>query len=162
MAGALSSLFLKARHLIPSNRYMKPLPMTLTGLGQHQDDVYDDYKGQQVFLFQNNNEVAVPFLVSAKNYGLLWDQYAVSWFGDTGLYQPISSLKLYSQNNEEGWLTASYCNDKNNPAKLTLQRRSPPSTTEFLGDRKQPPAAFISAMECSAGKGLLNHLYRCT
>ncbi|HNP21756.1 MAG TPA: glycoside hydrolase family 31 protein [Panacibacter sp.] len=118
------------------------------GLGQHQDDVYD-YKGQQVFLFQNNTEVAVPFLVSAKNYGLLWDQYAVSWFGDTRPYQPISSLKLYSQNNEEGWLTASYCNDKNNPAKVDFTKAESAINYEFLGDSKQLPAAF------NIGNGML-------
>ena len=33
------------------------------GLGQHQSDQYN-YKGQQVFLFQNNTEVAIPFLLS--------------------------------------------------------------------------------------------------
>ncbi|MEP6947699.1 MAG: hypothetical protein ABI863_00430, partial [Ginsengibacter sp.] len=32
------------------------------GLGQHQGDQYN-YKGQQVFLFQNNTEVAIPFLL---------------------------------------------------------------------------------------------------
>src|SRR4051794_28805656 len=30
------------------------------GLGQHQDDQFN-YKGKQVFMFQNNTEVAVPF-----------------------------------------------------------------------------------------------------
>ena len=33
------------------------------GLGQHQNDVFN-YKGQQVFFFQNNTEVAIPFLIS--------------------------------------------------------------------------------------------------
>ena len=30
------------------------------GLGQHQSDVYN-YRNHQVYLFQNNTEVAVPF-----------------------------------------------------------------------------------------------------
>ena len=42
------------------------------GLGQHQNDVFN-YKVTQVNLFQNNTEVGVPFLVSNKNYGILWD-----------------------------------------------------------------------------------------
>ena len=45
------------------------------GLGQHQDDVMN-YRNQQVTLFQNNTEVAVPFLVSNKNYGILWENYS--------------------------------------------------------------------------------------
>ena len=36
------------------------------GLGQHQDDSWN-YKGKKVIFFQNNTEVAVPFLVSVKN-----------------------------------------------------------------------------------------------
>lgn len=39
------------------------------GLGQHQSDQFN-YKGQQVFLFQNNNKVAVPFLPSVVNLSL--------------------------------------------------------------------------------------------
>lgn len=38
------------------------------GLGQYQADQYI-YNGEQVFLFQNNTEVAVPFLLSSKNFG---------------------------------------------------------------------------------------------
>jgi len=37
------------------------------GLGQHQDGIMN-YRGQQVTFFQNNTEVAIPFLVSSKNY----------------------------------------------------------------------------------------------
>jgi alpha-D-xyloside xylohydrolase len=44
------------------------------GLGQHQDGVIN-YRDQQVTFFQNNTEVAIPFLVSRKNYGILWDNY---------------------------------------------------------------------------------------
>ncbi len=43
------------------------------GLGQHQDDIMN-YKSYQVYLFQNNTEVAVPFLLSKKNmvyYGII-------------------------------------------------------------------------------------------
>ena len=42
------------------------------GLGQHQDGIMN-YRGQQVSFFQNNSEVAIPFLISSKNYGILWD-----------------------------------------------------------------------------------------
>ncbi|HET7898812.1 MAG TPA: hypothetical protein VFL47_14105, partial [Flavisolibacter sp.] len=51
------------------------------GLGQHQDGVFN-YKGHQVSFFQNNTEVAIPFLVSAKNYGILWDNYSLTTAGD--------------------------------------------------------------------------------
>ena len=69
MAGALSPPFFegKASYTI-KQVYETTADDAYYGLGQHQDDVYD-YKGQQVFLFQNNTEVAVPFLVSAKTMG---------------------------------------------------------------------------------------------
>ncbi|HEU4575891.1 MAG TPA: hypothetical protein VFS36_12885 [Chitinophagaceae bacterium] len=44
------------------------------GLGQHQNGIMN-YRGQQVTFFQNNTEVAIPFLISSKNYGVLWDNY---------------------------------------------------------------------------------------
>ncbi|MFD2162297.1 alpha-glucosidase domain-containing protein [Paradesertivirga mongoliensis] len=42
------------------------------GLGQHQEGIMN-YKGRQVLLAQNNTEVAVPFVLSSRNYGILWD-----------------------------------------------------------------------------------------
>jgi alpha-D-xyloside xylohydrolase len=44
----------------------------LYGLGQHQAGVWD-YRGEQVELAQQNTEIAIPFLVSSKGYGLFWD-----------------------------------------------------------------------------------------
>ena len=101
------------------------------GLGQHQDDVFN-YKDQQVTLFQNNTEVAVPMLVSSKNYGILWDNYSLSWVGDARPFQQLSALKLYSKKGEEGWLTASYCNDKNKPGDVAFEKAESSINYEYL------------------------------
>ncbi|WPU94866.1 glycoside hydrolase family 31 protein [Mucilaginibacter sabulilitoris] len=77
------------------------------GLGQHQNGIVN-FKNQHLELLQNNTEVAVPFLVSSKNYGILWDNYSLTKFGDTRDYQPISGLKLFAADGSEGWLTATY------------------------------------------------------
>jgi alpha-D-xyloside xylohydrolase len=106
------------------------------GLGQHQDDVYN-YKGQQVFLFQNNTEVAIPFLVSRKNYGILWDNYSLTKAGDTRDYHPLSDLKLYSKEGHKGWLTATYSNNRYNPAEVVLERAETSINMEYLNDFKQ-------------------------
>ena len=112
------------------------------GLGQHQDDIFN-YRNQQVTLFQNNTEVAVPFLVSNKNYGILWDNYSISWVGDTRPYQSLSTLKLFSKNNEEGWLTASYSNDWKNSSQVAFTKAESGINYEFLGDSKlHLPAEF--------------------
>ncbi len=115
------------------------------GLGQHQDDLFN-YKGQQVNLFQNNTEVAIPFLVSRKNYGILWDNYSLTQIGDTRSYHPLSSFRLYSKKDEEGWLTATYSNDKSKPGDKVLERAESAINMEFLNDSKlQLPPEFKPA-----------------
>lgn len=112
------------------------------GLGQHQDDVYN-YKNRQVFLFQNNTEVAVPFVISAKGYGILWDNYALTTFGDTRPFHELNTLGLYSKKGEKGWLTATYSNDKTKTADAVLERAETKIDMEFLGQSKLAlPAEF--------------------
>ena len=91
------------------------------GLGQHQDGIIN-YRGQQVTFFQNNTEVAVPFLISSKIYGILWDNYSLTTAGAARPLHPLSSLQLFAKTGEEGWLTASYCNNKSNSGDVITQR----------------------------------------
>jgi alpha-D-xyloside xylohydrolase len=53
----------------------------LYGLGQYQTGVMN-YRGHDVLLVQANREVAIPFLVSTKGYGILWDNYSHTEFHD--------------------------------------------------------------------------------
>ena len=48
----------------------------LYGLGQHQHGLYDQ-KGAVVELVQRNSEVTIPFLVSSRGYGFLWNNPAI-------------------------------------------------------------------------------------
>ncbi|MBN2180300.1 MAG: DUF4968 domain-containing protein [Sedimentisphaerales bacterium] len=77
------------------------------GLGQHQNDIMN-YKGHNVDLWQHNMVASVPFFVSSKNYGILWDNNSRTKFGDIRDYQPISSLTLYDKDGNKGGLTAEY------------------------------------------------------
>lgn len=52
------------------------------GLGQHQDGIMN-YRSYTVTLVQSNTEAAIPFLVSTKGYGILWDNYSKTIFSDT-------------------------------------------------------------------------------
>jgi alpha-D-xyloside xylohydrolase len=106
------------------------------GLGQHQDDVWN-YKGKQVQFFQNNTEVAVPYLVSVKNYGLLWDNYSYTLAGDTRPYQPLSALQLFDKNDKPGWLTASYANDKTKPTQISFEKAESEIDYPWLNDTRQ-------------------------
>jgi alpha-D-xyloside xylohydrolase len=88
------------------------------GLGQHQNGQMN-YKGEDVELAQHNIVAVVPFLYSNKNYGILWDNYSITRFGDPREFQPISTLNLFSKNNEQDGLTAEYYGDDD---KLLLSR----------------------------------------
>ncbi|MFL9484344.1 TIM-barrel domain-containing protein [Chitinophagaceae bacterium LWZ2-11] len=105
------------------------------GLGQHQNGIMN-YKGHQVTFFQNNTEVAVPFLVSNKNYGILWDNYSITKVGDVRPLLPLSSFQLFSKKGEQGWLTASYSNNKSAPNDIVIVRPESNINMEFLGDSK--------------------------
>ncbi|MDR0430560.1 MAG: DUF5110 domain-containing protein [Tannerellaceae bacterium] len=77
------------------------------GLGQHQSDEYN-YKRKNEELFQYNTKVSVPFVVSSRNYGILFDNYSFSRFGDERPYANLDIFKLYDKYGKEGGLTASY------------------------------------------------------
>jgi alpha-D-xyloside xylohydrolase len=48
------------------------------GLGQHQSGMFN-YRGSTVEIAQNNTDVAVPFLVSSKGYGVIWNTAAYTY-----------------------------------------------------------------------------------
>lgn len=78
------------------------------GLGQHQADEFN-YKGKNEELFQYNTKVSVPFVVSNKNYGVLWDSYSLARFGDSRDYSQLGTVfKLYDKEGREGALTGTY------------------------------------------------------
>lgn len=114
----------------------------LYGLGQHQEDAFN-YKDQQVILFQNNTEVAVPFVISAKNYGLLWDNASYSKAGDIRPFRPLTDLQLFDKNDNKGWLTATYRNDRNNLSAIAFEKAESIINYAYLGDTKAKlPADF--------------------
>ncbi|HKI45924.1 MAG TPA: TIM-barrel domain-containing protein, partial [Balneolales bacterium] len=54
----------------------------LYGLGQYQSKLMN-YAGHDVLMSQSNRNDVVPFLVSSKGYGILWNNTSQSWFRDT-------------------------------------------------------------------------------
>lgn len=126
------------------------------GLGQHQDGIMN-YRGQQVTFFQNNTEVAVPFLISNKNYGILWDNYSLTRAGDIRPLHPLSSMQIFSKKGEPGWLTASYANDLHKPQEISIERAEANINMEFLGESKiQLPREFTPATGMVTWEGILS------
>jgi alpha-D-xyloside xylohydrolase len=78
------------------------------GLGQHQSG-YMNYRGRTVKLVQANTEAVTPFLISTRNYGVLWDNYSKTIFSDdhekTSLWSDVSDnidyYFLYGKNMDD-------------------------------------------------------------
>ena len=78
------------------------------GLGQHQSEEFN-MKGKNEDLFQYNTKVSIPFVLSNKGYGLLWDSYSYCRFGNPNDYLQLNrAFKLYDRNGKEGHLTGTY------------------------------------------------------
>ena len=82
------------------------------GLGQHQSEELN-MKGKNEDLFQYNTKVSVPFVITNKNYGILWDSYSYCRWGNPEDYLQLNrAFKLYDKDGKEGQLTGTYV-DKN-------------------------------------------------
>ncbi|MBR4728960.1 MAG: DUF5110 domain-containing protein [Prevotella sp.] len=78
------------------------------GLGQHQSEEFN-MKGKNEDLFQYNTKVSIPFVVSNKNYGLLWDSYSYCRFGNPNDYLQLNrAFRLYDRQGNKGHLTGTY------------------------------------------------------
>ncbi len=109
------------------------------GLGQHQNGTMN-YQGKSIELLQNNTDVAIPFLVSSKNYGILWDNYSITRAVDTREFEQLNTLKLFDADGNEGWLTATYASKKNNTTPIIKAESK--IDYEFIETMKTFPDSF--------------------
>ena len=77
------------------------------GLGQHQFGLVD-IKGYDLNLWQHNTSIAIPFLVSTRGYGILWDNCSNTRWGDMRPMEPIPAVQLLDRDGSPGALTGSY------------------------------------------------------
>ncbi|MBE1161927.1 TIM-barrel domain-containing protein [Dyella acidiphila] len=118
-------------------RFDSPSDEAFYGLGQHQNRQMN-YKGEDVELAQHNMDVGIPFVVSTRHYGLLWDNNSITRFGDPREYQPLNtSLKLYDANGKPGGLTARYYDGTT----LKLTRNESAPNYQYIKDLASWPAA---------------------
>src|SRR6185312_14808491 len=97
----------------------------LFGLGQHQNRQMD-YNGEDVELAQHNMDIAVPYLLSTKGYGVLWDNNSITRVGDPKPYPLLAPAT--------GW-TASYTL-AGHPA---ISRREATIDYQYTRDQKNWP-----------------------
>jgi len=85
-----------------------PADEAFYGLGQHQSEELN-MKGRNEDLFQYNTKVSVPFVISNKHYGLLWDSYSYGRFGNPHDYRQLGGVfRLFDKQGNEGHLTGTY------------------------------------------------------
>jgi alpha-D-xyloside xylohydrolase len=79
---------------------------SLYGLGQHQQGLLN-IKDYDLDLHQYNTEIFIPYLVSSRGYGILWDNTSFSRFGDPSDAVPLPGVTgLYvSSGGEPGDVT---------------------------------------------------------
>jgi alpha-D-xyloside xylohydrolase len=98
----------------------------LFGLGQHQNRQMN-YNGEDVELAQHNMDIAVPYLLSTRAYGILWDNDSITRVGDP---KPYEMLPM-----QGGWQADYYVGDK-----LAAGRGEPTIDYPYIRDLKRWPA----------------------
>lgn len=78
------------------------------GLGQHQTFEFNR-KGSNEELYQYNTKISVPFIVSSRGYGILWDSYSYTRFGNPDGYRQLGEVfTLQDKDGGYGALTGTY------------------------------------------------------
>ena len=89
-------------------KFDSPDDESFYGLGQHQSEEFN-MKGKNEDLFQYNTKVSIPFVLSNKNYGILWDSYSYCRFGNPNDYLQLNrAFRLYDKQGNRGHLTGTY------------------------------------------------------
>ena len=122
------------------------------GLGQHQNRQMN-YNGEDVELAQHNMDIAIPFVVSTRNYGVLWDNNSITRFGDPDPYPfaggPGDGLAVTGDGGAAGW-TATYTA----AGKTVARRQEPAINLQYLENRKDWPAGTRAADDGGTIPGL--------
>ena len=106
----------------------------LFGMGQYQQPQFD-LKGCTLELAQKNTQASVPYLVSSKGYGLLWNNPAI---GRATLGANVTEFTAESTRQIDYWINAA-----NTPAALVEQY------TELTGRVPMMPKWAMGFWQCS-------------
>ncbi|GAA4757360.1 glycoside hydrolase family 31 protein [Sphingomonas daechungensis] len=105
------------------------------GLGQHQNRQMN-YNGEDVELAQHNMDVAIPFVVSTRNYGLLWDNNSITRFGNPKPYAFVGQeLKVTGEGGQPGFTAHYFLGDRE-----VVTRQEPAIDYQYIEDQSKWPA----------------------
>ena len=117
------------------------------GMGQHQN-AQMNLNGEDVEIAQHNMDIGVPFVVSSRNYGVLWDNYSITRFGNPKPYGLASrDLKIRDASGKEGGFTARYSVD----GALKLERVEKDINYQYIRDRLNWPKELLVPKEPATG-----------
>ncbi len=114
-------------------KFDSPKDEAIYGLGQHQDRLLN-IKGYDLDLYQHNTEIYVPFFVSTKGYGLLWNNLSHTKFGSPDSIVAIPASQLSDKNSVKGGLTFNVYKDNE-----LKELASPEKTTALIAVAKEEP-----------------------
>ena len=118
----------------------------LYGLGQRQDGLVN-LAGQNVELTTHNIEIAIPFLVSSDNWGLLWNNSSITRLGAPGPAEPLATgFDLYDADGRPGGITARYYDGD----RLLLERTEADPDYQFLDHANVREHPFPEAVSDAA------------
>jgi alpha-D-xyloside xylohydrolase len=119
----------------------------LFGSGQHQNAQLD-LNGEDVELAQHNMDIAVPFVVSTRNYGVLWDNNGITRIGNPKPYGLASrDLKVFDAAGKEGGFTATYSIG----GEKKVERVEQDINYQYIRDRFNWPKEMLTGQEPIAG-----------
>jgi alpha-D-xyloside xylohydrolase len=113
------------------------------GFGQHQN-AQMNLAGEDVELAQHNMDIGVPFIVSSRNYGVLWDNNSITRLGNPKPYGLASrDLKIRDASGKEGGFTARY----SIAGALKLERVEKDINYQYIRDRFDWPKELLVPKE---------------
>ncbi len=126
----------------------------LYGLGQHQNGQMN-YNGEDVELAQHNMAIAVPYLVSTRGYGLLWDNNSITRVGDPEPYEKLIADRGFGILNGgshdhvigdviPGWRADYYLGEE-----LVVTQYEETIDYQYIRDQARWPAAATAAVEAA-------------
>ncbi|WP_223177126.1 glycoside hydrolase family 31 protein [Sphingomonas rhizophila] len=133
------------RYWAVSQQFNRGSDEGLYGLGQHQN-AQMDYRCQDVELAQHNMDIAVPFVVSTRGYGLLWDNNGISRFGNPQPYKLVGDGLRVTSNGKPGFTATYYL-----AGKAVVTRQETTIDYQYLDDQLKWPEAAKATTTAAAG-----------
>ena len=137
ISGFSCTLKLKAREFYPlsggdyklTQRFESDPKEKIFGMGQYQQS-FLDLKNCKLELAHRNSQLTVPFYISSKKYGFLWNNPGI---GEVNFAKNITEWKMYSTDYIDYWITSEETPDKIIENYTSVVGRAPKMPENLLG-----------------------------